>query len=190
MHSWWKILKTAIPCFKWIPFFTPFALMTYFTGSLSSCCSTVDSSLDSSISPSRGRDLHQDSQHFVWNKDHQRIMVDPMIMIVYCLLWPQLMSQQWQSFCEFRQFSVHSGTYIFVCLCIRLDKYSQMGGWWLVQYGKCCVYAKRMFSQNFRIYEKKLAWRRSCLVYEGKSWNLQWAKPKKNLNWIFGPKFY
>ena len=47
----------------------------------------------------------------------------------------------------------------------RLDKYSQMVGWWVVQHSKCCVYAKRMFSQSFRIYEKKLARRRAYLVY-------------------------
>ena len=49
-------------------------------------------------------------------------------------------------------------------------------GWWLGQHGKCCVYAKRMFSQNFRIYEKKLARRSAYLVYKGKSWILQLGK--------------
>ena len=58
----------------------------------------------------------------------------------------------------------------------RLDYNSQIVGWWLVQHGKCCVYTKRMISQNFRIYEKKLARRRAYLVYKGKSWILQWGK--------------
>ena len=45
-----------------------------------------------------------------------------------------------------------------------LDKYFQIVGWWLGQHGKCCVYAKRMFSQNFRVFEKKLARRHAYLV--------------------------
>jgi hypothetical protein len=42
--------------------------------------------------------------------------------------------------------------------------------------------AKRMFSQNFRTNEKKLARGRAYLVYEGKSWILQWEETKKKLN--------
>ena len=47
------------------------------------------------------------------------------------------------------------------------------------QHGKCCVYAKRMFLQNFSIFEKKLARRSAYLVYKGKLWILNEAKPKK-----------
>ena len=54
-------------------------------------------------------------------------------------------------------------------ICISLDKYLQIVGRWLGQHGKCCVYAKRMFSQNFGIFEKKLARRSAYLVYKGKS---------------------
>ena len=42
--------------------------------------------------------------------------------------------------------------------------------------GKCCVYAERMFSLNFRIYEKKLTRRSEYLVFKGKSWILQWGE--------------
>ena len=38
------------------------------------------------------------------------------------------------------------------------------------------VYTNRMLSQNFRINEKKLARRRTYLVYKGKSWILQWGE--------------
>ena len=51
--------------------------------------------------------------------------------------------------------------------------YSQMVGWWVVQHGKCRIYAKRVFFQSFRIDEKKLARRHTYLVYKGKSWILQ-----------------
>ena len=51
-----------------------------------------------------------------------------------------------------------------------------MVGWWVVHHDKCCVYAKRRFSQSFRIFEKKLARRCTYLFYKGKSWILQWGK--------------
>ena len=79
-------------------------------------------------------------------------------------------------YCHHYAFSNEKKTIFFNEVPISLHKYSQMVGWWLVQHGKCCVYAKRMFSQNFRIYEKKLARRRAYLVYKGKSWTLQWSE--------------
>ena len=51
----------------------------------------------------------------------------------------------------------------------RLPKYSQIVSWLVTHSGKCCVYTKRTLSQNFRIYEKKLARRLAYLVYKGKS---------------------
>ena len=77
----------------------------------------------------------------------------------------------------------------FKWLHIRLYKYSQMLGWCLVHHGKCCVYAKKMFSQNFRINENKLAQRRAYLVYKGKSW-YNGAKPKKIEFDFLGRKIY
>ena len=56
----------------------------------------------------------------------------------------------------------------------RLDQYFQMVGWCLVQHGKCCVYAKRMFPKNFWINGKKWARRRAYLVYKGKSKRKSW----------------
>ena len=46
-----------------------------------------------------------------------------------------------------------------------------------------------MLSQN-RVYEKKLAGRRASLVYKGKSWIYNGAKPKKVEIYFFGRKIY
>ena len=63
-------------------------------------------------------------------------------------------------------------------MAISLDKKSQIVGLWVTHGGKWCVYTKRMFWQNFRIYEKKLAEGSAFLVYNGicNGQNLQ--KPK------------
>ena len=52
-------------------------------------------------------------------------------------------------------------------LCFSLDKKSQIVGWLVTHGGKWCVYTKRMFCQNFRIFEKKLAEGSAHLVYDG-----------------------
>ena len=46
-----------------------------------------------------------------------------------------------------------------------LDKKSQIVGWLVTHGGKWCVYTKRMFCQNFRFFEKKLAEGSAYLVY-------------------------
>ena len=46
-----------------------------------------------------------------------------------------------------------------------LDKKSQIVFWLVTHGGKWCVYTKRMFCQNFRIVEKKLAEGSAYLVY-------------------------
>ena len=52
-------------------------------------------------------------------------------------------------------------------MVISLDKKSQIVGWWVTHGGKWCVYTKRMFYQNFRIFENILAEGSAYLVYNG-----------------------
>ena len=56
-----------------------------------------------------------------------------------------------------------------------------MVGWWVVQHGKCCVHAKRMFSQNSRINEKK-NWPGAAHIYfiKGNNEFYNRAKLKQN----------
>jgi hypothetical protein len=68
-----------------------------------------------------------------------------------------------------------------------LDKKSQIGSWWVSHGGKWCVYTKRMFSQNFRIVEKKLAEGSAYLVSNGIYYGKNLWKPKI---FIFGTKIH
>ena len=50
--------------------------------------------------------------------------------------------------------------------------------------GKYCVYNNRMLSQNFRVYERKLAGCRGYLVYQGNHGFYNGAKPKSKMGFL------
>ena len=60
---------------------------------------------------------------------------------------------------------------------------SKIWGWWFTHGGKWCVYTKRMFCQNFRIFKKKLAKRQRTFSLQ---WDFSWQKSPKTYIFFLG----